>query len=70
MGKITYSVMPRTKKGVSKEKAEEVRHYVQTTGHRAKVVKIGDNKYRVYTSSPSLRTPRRKKTRKSRGRRR
>ncbi len=55
MPKVKYTVMPKTAGGVSREKAEEVRRYVNRTGHRAKVVKIGKNKYRVYTSSPSVR---------------
>lgn len=52
--KVKYHVMPKTAKGVSKQKAEEVRRYVNMTGHRAKVTKSG-NKYRVYTSSQALR---------------
>jgi len=51
MRKVKYQVMPSTKKGVSASKAEEIRQYVNVTGHRAKVVRIGKNKYRVYTSS-------------------
>lgn len=55
MRKVKYTVMPRTAEGVSKEKAEEVRQYVNMTGHRAKVVKVSKKKYKVYTSSPSAR---------------
>lgn len=54
MPRVKYTVMPATARGVSKEKAESVRRYVNMTGHRAKVVKSG-GKYRVYSSSPSLR---------------
>jgi len=53
--KVKYTVMPKTKAGVSKATAEEVRRYVNMTGHRAKVVKIGKDKYQVFTSSPSVR---------------
>lgn len=53
--KIRWSLMPKTKQGVSKEKAEEVRRYVIWTGHRAKVVRVGKNRFKVYTSGPSVR---------------
>jgi len=53
--KVKYTIMPKTARGVSREKAEEVRRYVNRTGHRAKVVRAGKDKFKVYSSSPSIR---------------
>lgn len=47
---MKWTLMPLSKRGVSKHEARSMCNYIRVTGHRPKVVQISKNRYKVYTS--------------------